>query len=264
MPTFAFPKPPMTQSIMDAQGIMSPQWLRWFNQVFAQIENAAYIPANVAITGGTIGGDTIIDTTGTITTTAALHAATAVIVGALTASNFSGTSSGTNTGNQTIDLTGDVTGTGTGSFAATIGANKVTYAKFQQASAAALLGASAAGNYGEITASAGLRLSGTTLKTIDAIYDRTVQVTGFSYTIPDNTGQAIIEPAAGLATGTVTMPATPQDGDRVGLACTQAIVTLTMNPNSGQTLKGGLAAITANGFGTWQYRATNTTWYRVA
>jgi hypothetical protein len=35
---------------------------------------------------------------------------------------------GTNSGDQTITLTGDVTGSGTGSFAATIGANKVTLA----------------------------------------------------------------------------------------------------------------------------------------
>jgi hypothetical protein len=38
------------------------------------------------------------------------------------------TISGTNTGDQTITLTGDVTGSGTGSFAATIGATKVTSA----------------------------------------------------------------------------------------------------------------------------------------
>jgi hypothetical protein len=39
-----------------------------------------------------------------------------------------GNLSGTNTGDQTITLTGDVTGSGTGSFAATIGAGKVTLA----------------------------------------------------------------------------------------------------------------------------------------
>jgi hypothetical protein len=39
---------------------------------------------------------------------------------------------GTNTGDQTITLTGDVTGSGTGSFAATIGANKVTLAQMAQ------------------------------------------------------------------------------------------------------------------------------------
>ena len=53
---------------------------------------------------------------------------------------------GTNTGDQTITLTGDVTGTGTGSFAATIAASAVTYAKIQNVSATdRLLGRSTAG-----------------------------------------------------------------------------------------------------------------------
>jgi hypothetical protein len=57
-----------------------------------------------------------------------------------------GTHSGTNTGDQTITLTGDVTGTGTGSFAATIGNDKVTYAKMQDVSATdKLLGRSTSG-----------------------------------------------------------------------------------------------------------------------
>ncbi len=42
---------------------------------------------------------------------------------------------GTNSGDQTITLTNDVTGSGTGSFAATIAANAVTYAKMQQVTA---------------------------------------------------------------------------------------------------------------------------------
>jgi len=45
--------------------------------------------------------------------------------GAVSGSNLSGT----NTGDQTIALTGDVTGSGTGTFAASIGANKVTNAQ---------------------------------------------------------------------------------------------------------------------------------------
>ena len=64
---------------------------------------------------------------------------------------FSGTSSGTNTGDQTITLTGDVTGNGTGSFAATIGANAVTFAKFVAAGSAGFVGATAAGNYSHRT-----------------------------------------------------------------------------------------------------------------
>mgnify|MGYP000849646945 FL=1 len=55
------------------------------------------------------------------------------------------TLSGTNTGDQTITLTGDVTGSGTGSFAATIAANAVTFAKMQAVSANILLGNDATG-----------------------------------------------------------------------------------------------------------------------
>ena len=73
------------------------------------------------------------------------------------------TLSGSNTGDQTITLTNDVTGTGTGSFAATIAAHAVTYAKMQATSQAALLGASSATTITEITAGSGLSLSGTTL-----------------------------------------------------------------------------------------------------
>ncbi len=48
--------------------------------------------------------------------------------------------SGTNTGDQTITLTGDVTGSGTGSFAATIAADAVTFAKMQNVATDTLLG----------------------------------------------------------------------------------------------------------------------------
>jgi len=65
---------------------------------------------------------------------------------------FSGTSSGTNTGDQTITLTGDVTGTGTGSFAATIGALKVTNAMLAGSIAASKLVGTDIATLGTVTA----------------------------------------------------------------------------------------------------------------
>ena len=50
------------------------------------------------------------------------------------------TLSGSNTGDQTITLTGDVTGSGTGSFAATIGAGTVTFAKMANLAANSFIG----------------------------------------------------------------------------------------------------------------------------
>lgn len=73
---------------------------------------------------------------------------------------------GTNSGDQTITLTTDVTGSGTGSFAATIAADSVTYAKMQNISATnRLLGraTAGAGDTEEITLGTNLSYTGTTL-----------------------------------------------------------------------------------------------------
>lgn len=100
--------------------------------------------------------------------------------GTVTGSNLSGT----NTGDQTITLTGDVTGSGTGSFAATIGANKVTFAKFVAATQKSLVGATAAGNFGEITLGTGVAISAGVLS-----------ATGTGGTV---TSITLTQPAAGL------------------------------------------------------------------
>jgi hypothetical protein len=77
----------------------------------------------------------------------------------------SGTSTGSNTGDQTITLTGDVTGSGVGTFAATIGANAVTYAKMQQASTVTLLGnpTGSTANIQQITLGTNLSFAGSVL-----------------------------------------------------------------------------------------------------
>jgi hypothetical protein len=74
---------------------------------------------------------------------------------------------GSNTGDQTITLTGDVTGSGTGSFATTIPAGTVTFAKRSNLSAISrLVGRGSAAGVGpeeEITLGTNLSMSGTTL-----------------------------------------------------------------------------------------------------
>lgn len=80
-------------------------------------------------------------------------------------------SSGTTNADAITELTGDVTATGPGSVAATIGNDKVTYAKIQNVSAASrLLGrgsASGSGDAQELTAGLGLTISGTVLQTAE-------------------------------------------------------------------------------------------------
>lgn len=87
--------------------------------------------------------------------------------------------------------------------------------------------------------------------------------TGASVTISDHISSLRIKPAGTIATLTVVMPANPIDGHIVHIYSTQIVTTLTMSPNSGQTLVGALASFTANGFGTWQYVTADTTWYRI-
>lgn len=103
---------------------------------------------NATLSGGTHSGTN----TGDQTTIVGITGTLAEFNTALTGADFatgggtvSGASSGTNTGDQTIALTADVTGSGTGSFAATIAANAVTFAKMQAVSANILLGNDAAG-----------------------------------------------------------------------------------------------------------------------
>lgn len=91
-----------------------------------------------------------------------------------------------------------------------------------------------------------------------------VPITGFTHTISDSTNILVLKPTGTLATGTITMPASPVDNQVVRIASTQVITSLTMNANTGQTLKGGLTTIGVNGFGSWVYKTSTTTWYRIS
>ena len=95
-------------------------------------------------------------------------------------------------------------------------------------------------------------------------YDYQVLATGFSYTFATGITTLLIEPAGTLATGTITMPASPADGMVVTFSSTQQITALTVAANTGQSIKGNSVQAIPNQPLSWVYRLTNTTWYAMA
>lgn len=88
-------------------------------------------------------------------------------------------------------------------------------------------------------------------------------LTGFTITVSNTTGTLVLDPAGTLASGTITMPTSPTDKQIVRISSTQTITALTVSANTGQTIKGAVTTLAANGFASWIYRSTNTTWYRI-
>lgn len=76
-------------------------------------------------------------------------------------------------------------------------------------------------------------------------------------------GAYIIDPAATLASLTVTLPPGAIDGQLFELSTSQAITALSVSPATGQTVNGaGPFLLAADGGCGWRYRAANNTWYR--
>ena len=94
-------------------------------------------------------------------------------------------------------------------------------------------------------------------------YDYQVPTTGFSYTFAAGTQVLVINPAGTLATGTITMPASPSDGMTITFSSSQQITALTMAGN-GASLVGAVTFLPAKTGVSYVYRATGTTWYPTA
>jgi hypothetical protein len=97
----------------------------------------------------------------------------------------------------------------------------------------------------------------------DKSYSLQVPTTGFTITIGNNISTLLLNPAGTLATGTITMPATPIDGQIVRLATTQTITALTVSPNAGQTISGNVTTLTAAAPATYMYNLSGTKWYHI-
>ena len=185
-------------------------------------------PNNYTSNGGTVTSVSVTTAngvSGTVsnpTTTPAIS----LVLGAITptsvaaSGNVTGTNlSGNNTGDQAIVLSGDVSGSGSTGITTTIGANAVTYAKMQAASAVAkLIGSNASGTaLGEITLGTNLSMAGSTLN-------------------------------AAVASGSVT--SVNADGGTTGMSFSGGPITSSGTLTLGGTLdldNGGTGAITASG-----------------
>lgn len=94
---------------------------------------------------------------------------------------------------------------------------------------------------------------------------------GSSATVSNATTTVRFDPASDLGTYTLTMPASPADGDWVYIsfggtvaAGTAVVSTFTLSPNSGQSIYGSVTLNHGNGGdeAAYQYKSSNTTWYR--
>lgn len=94
-------------------------------------------------------------------------------------------------------------------------------------------------------------------------YDVQVPVTGFSITAADDVDVLVLDPAGLLLTGTLTLPAGPADGQALRLRSTQAVTALTLAPNAGQSVVGGLTTLAAQGGAQYLYEAAGARWFRI-
>jgi hypothetical protein len=93
-------------------------------------------------------------------------------------------------------------------------------------------------------------------------YDYQVLTTGFTYTFAAGTQVLVINPAGTLATGTITMPASPADGMTIRFSSSQIITALTVSANTGQSIVSAVTTLAAGGGAAYIYRLAATTWYR--
>lgn len=93
-------------------------------------------------------------------------------------------------------------------------------------------------------------------------YNYSQPAAGFNLTVGDAEGHVILDPAAGLANGTITTPANPANGQMFDVRTTQTITALTVAANTGQNLGNGAPATLVAGTSfNAIFKESNATWY---
>jgi hypothetical protein len=97
----------------------------------------------------------------------------------------------------------------------------------------------------------------------DQSTDFEIPTNGFSLTIGTGVLTLLLDPAGTLATGTITLPPSPINGQEIRVSSSETVTALTVSPNTGQSIKNAPTTLTAgSGFG-YIYQSDNTTWYRL-
>jgi hypothetical protein len=87
-------------------------------------------------------------------------------------------------------------------------------------------------------------------------------VNGASTQIWSNIGTVIIQPNAVIASYTITMPATPVNGQVILVMFANTVTSLTQT-SSGAVVNGKFTTANANVGGQWMYHTTTNTWYKM-
>jgi hypothetical protein len=99
---------------------------------------------------------------------------------------------------------------------------------------------------------------------IDTGYQYSAAVTDFNITITNNVSRLILNPAAGLVNGTVTLPSANVDATIVTVSSTQAITNFQVKPNTGTTLvPSANITQTAGSSSTFFFHASASKWYKI-
>jgi len=86
---------------------------------------------------------------------------------------------------------------------------------------------------------------------------------GFAYSVPSTTAVLVLRSATALDNGTVTLPATPVDGQLLRIVATNTVAHLAVVPNAGQTVSGAPATIGPAFPAGFLWDSTSSTWLRI-
>ena len=94
----------------------------------------------------------------------------------------------------------------------------------------------------------------------DASFSTQTPSSGFSITVSNNCSTLQLTPASALASGSITMPSSPGNGQWLLVASTQTVFSVTFNPASGQTIVNAPTSLPSGVEICFQYQSSSSRW----